>query len=361
MAKASALLVGLKRVDPDAYDGWTGENGCWGCELDVDNIERILKPLGYHVKMLKTGEATRDKILSSLYRAADNTVADDIFVFYYSGHGGQQPDIDGDELDGKDETLVAYDREVIDDKINFALAKFKPGVRVVMISDSCNSGTNYRGRATVKVDEESIFRPAARKSDKAFDIKAQLIHLGGCRDGFTSAGYQGGGAFTMALCEAWQNGAFGGTFKELHSKICEVIRSSQRPQHNEYGPVSDAFKNQRAFAVPVTPPDEGPVEIPVVDTAPLEANISHPGKKHNFRFTATKADKYVIETEGRTDLTMMLYGPDSQEKLIARDDDSGTGLNAKIVADLSPGTYYIRVQHYDADKGTGAYSIRVSV
>jgi len=38
---------------------------------------------------------------------------------------------------------------------------------------------------------------------------------------------------------------------------------------------------------------------------------------------------------------MALYGPDSETKLIARDDDSGTGWNAKIVADLSPGTYYM--------------------
>jgi hypothetical protein len=56
---------------------------------------------------------------------------------------------------------------------------------------------------------------------------------------------------------------------------------------------------------------------------------------------------------------MALYGPDSETKLIARDDDSGTGWNAKIVADLSPGTYYVRVKHYDSQNGTGAYSIKV--
>lgn len=252
MAKASALLVGLKRVDPDAYDGWTGENGCWGCELDVDNVKKILSRLEYRVKILKTAKATRNNILSSLYRAAENTVAGDMFVFYYSGHGGQQPDIDGDEPDGRDETLVAFDREIIDDKIHQSLMKFRPGVRIVMISDSCNSGTNYRGRTTIKVDEESIFRPVSRKTSKDVSIKAQLIHLGGCRDGFSSDGYRGGGAFTMALCEAWQDGAFSGTFKELYKKICKLIQSSQRPQYNEYGPVSDAFRNQRAFAVPVT-------------------------------------------------------------------------------------------------------------
>ena len=83
MAKAHALLVGLKSVDPDAYNGWDGTGGCWGCELDVENMERILQPFGYQIRTLKTAEATRDRILSSLYRAADILIPNDIFVFYY--------------------------------------------------------------------------------------------------------------------------------------------------------------------------------------------------------------------------------------------------------------------------------------
>ena len=33
----------------------------------------------------------------------------DYLFFHYSGHGGQQADKDGDEADGKDETLVPLD------------------------------------------------------------------------------------------------------------------------------------------------------------------------------------------------------------------------------------------------------------
>ena len=361
MAKASALLVGLKSVDPTAYGGWDGTNGCWGCELDVDNMERLLTPLGYQIKTLKTAEATRDNILSSLYRAAENASSDDIFVFYFSGHGGQQPNIVGDELDGKDETLVAYDREVIDDKIHEALLKFRAGVRLIMISDSCNSGTNYKGIRTVAVNENSIFRPLAKNRDNDINIKAQLIHLGGCRDGFTSVGYLGGGAFTKALCDAWQNGAFNGSLKELHAKICEIITSNQKPQYTEYGPVSDEFSSQKAFVLSSTAAVAGPVELPVVDMTPTQANISHAGEKHEYKFIAVKAGTYVIETEGRTDLLMSLYGPDDPDKLICKDDDSGEGLNPKIVADLAPGEYYPRIQHYSSENGTGSYSIKVYI
>ena len=360
MAKASALLVGLKGVDPTCYDGWDGAGGCGGCELDVDNMARILETLGYQIQTLKTKEATHDAILSSLYRAAENRVASDIFVFYYSGHGGQQPDKNGDELDGKDETLVAYNREIIDDKIHKAFTKFESDVHIIMISDSCNSGTNYKGRMNVSVNEEAIFRPVASKTKEAVNIEAQIIHLGGCRDGHFSEGYEAGGAFTMALCEAWNNGAFQGTFKDLHSKICESIRTRQKPQYNEYGPVSDAFRNQRAFTVPSIPDIDGPTELAVVETAATVAEISQPGEKQHYKFTAAKAGQYTIETEGRTDLVMALYGPDSQTKLIAQDDDSGTGMNAKIVADLTPATYYVQVQHYNSASGIGSYSIKVS-
>ncbi|KAF5426136.1 MAG: caspase family protein [Candidatus Methanomarinus sp.] len=361
MAKASALLVGLKSVDPACYDGWDGTGGCWGCELDVDNIARILEPLGYQIQTLKTMEATRDAILSSLYRAAENRVKGDIFVFYYSGHGGQQPDPDGDEVDGKDETLVAYCRQIIDDDIHKALTKFKSGVYIIMLSDSCNSGTNYRLRMTVPVNEEAIFRPMGRKGQKAIDMKAQLIHLGGCRDGFGSAGYQEGGDFTMALCNAWGDGAFQGTLGDLHSTICELIKSGQKPQYNEYGPVSDDFRNQRTFVVPTITSNGDFVELKVVETAATAAQISLPGEKHTYKFTAVKACQYTIETEGRTDLMISLYGPDSQTKLIDRDDDSGSGLNAKIVADLTPATYYVQAQHYNSHSGTGSYSIKVSI
>jgi hypothetical protein len=95
--------------------------------------------------------------------------------------------------------------------------------------------------------------------------------------------------------------------------------------------------------VTFVPPVDGPVELPVIDFAPHKAEITHPGQKDYYKFMVDKEGRYTVETEGRTDLLMALYGPDSETKLVARDDDSGTGWNAKIAADLSAGTYYIRV------------------
>jgi hypothetical protein len=258
MSRGYALLTGLTSVDPRAYNNWDGRNGCWGCELDVDNVRRLLDPLDYQMTILKTEDATGDAIIQQLEKAAKRVQPDDVFLFYFSGHGGQQPDHSGDELDGQDETLVAYDREVIDDELNEVWLKFKTGARLLMLSDSCNSGTNFRLRRNVLRATPVKFSFAGPETRSArpgqTTLRAQMIHLGGCRDGFTSAGYVDGGAFTKALCNAWQDGAFQGNYQTLYRRVVELTGGeSQQVQYNEYGPVNEAFRQQRPFEVDWSP------------------------------------------------------------------------------------------------------------
>lgn len=54
----------------------------------------------------------------------------------------------------------------------------------------------------------------------------------------------------------------------------------------------------------------------------------------------------MIDTLGKTDVVMKLFGPDNETALIAEDDDSGIGTNARISAELIPGTYYVQLRHY---------------
>jgi len=113
------------------------------------------------------------------------------------------------------------------------------------------------------------------------------------------------------------------------------------------------------IVVGVAPPYEGPVELPVMETEPTQGEIGESGQINEYIFKVKKAGQYTVQTMGRTDLIMSLYGPDNKTTLIAKDDDSGEKLNPKIVTDLVPGTYYVVVQHYSAT-GMGAYSIKVS-
>jgi len=249
MARGHALLVGLKEIDANIH-GWNGKNGCSGCELDVDNMNRILKAEGYRPQVLKTRSATCGSILSALRKAAEDVASDDIFVFYFSGHGGSQPDRSsprlGDESDGRDETLIAYDGEIVDDHLDDIWLAFREGARIVMISDSCNSGTNYKNTGTVLHPSPIVPIPDPETAEK---MAAQLIHYGGCRDGWTSTGYLGGGAFTMALCTVWADGRFEGSYRYLLDCAAGLVTSGQIPQYNEYGPVSDRFRSSRPFRI----------------------------------------------------------------------------------------------------------------
>jgi len=89
------------------------------------------------------------------------------------------------------------------------------------------------------------------------------------------------------------------------------------------------------------------------------ADISERGEEDLFTFKVDIGGLHVIETMGTTDVVMVLFGPDSQTTKIADDDDGGAGTNARIAADLSPGTYYAAVRHYSRHR-TGSYRIRVS-
>jgi len=62
------------------------------------------------------------------------------------GHGGQTPDLDGDEEDGYDEVIYPVDFRVaghiVDDEMHNIMVKpLAPGVRLTAIFDSCHSGS----------------------------------------------------------------------------------------------------------------------------------------------------------------------------------------------------------------------------
>jgi hypothetical protein len=95
-----------------------------------------------------------------------------------------------------------------------------------------------------------------------------------------------------------------------------------------------------------------------IDAAATEASIGKHGEEDLFLFEVTKAGKYKVETEGQTDIVMVLLGPNNETDVISEDDDSGRDFNAKIEIPLGPGSYYVRVRHY-RPKGTGNYKISV--
>jgi len=129
-------------------------------------------------------------------------------VVYYSGHGTQQQNVDGKEVDGKDECIVPCDFQtagMITDNVlsEVLLSKLPKTVKCTLIADSCNSGTLYD---LPWIYNKGCIEKSPDKSDNV--TQATVFTLSGCRDEQTSAsaynlerrvGWRG--AMTVALEE----------------------------------------------------------------------------------------------------------------------------------------------------------------
>lgn len=96
----------------------------------------------------------------------------------------------------------------------------------------------------------------------------------------------------------------------------------------------------------------------IVDEPARSSAISRFGEIDTYTFLVTQAGRYRMETDGRSDLVMMLYGPEDDTRLITMDDDSGRRLNPRIVEELEWGKYTLRIQHF-SQRRTGDYAIGV--
>lgn len=114
-----------------------------------------------------------------------------------------------------------------------------------------------------------------------------------------------------------------------------------------------------AQAYPKTKPTvQDAVDLKVNAARRTAARIGEAGEEDLFKFEVITGGDHVIDTKGPTDVVMRLYGPDSHTNVIAEDDDSGTGTNARIIASLIPGLYYAQVRHYNRAEGKGDYTVR---
>ena len=148
MPNAKSIYIGLNYVDPGAYNGWDGE--LFGCINDATDMQSIADSLGYSSSKLTDSDATSYRVISEIGQAADELESGDILFLSYSGHGGQVEDVNGEEDDILDETWCLWDRQLVDDELFCLWSRFNPGVRVVVLSDSCHSGTVLRMLKTVE-------------------------------------------------------------------------------------------------------------------------------------------------------------------------------------------------------------------
>lgn len=132
-----AMCVGINN-----YPGT--ENDLSGCVNDAEDWAQELARRRFEVVRLLDASATKAAITEGLRSMLDHARKGDVVVFTYSGHGTWVPDQDGDEPDHRDEALCPYDiakGPLVDDELHEILGDRERGVRAIMVSDSCHSGT----------------------------------------------------------------------------------------------------------------------------------------------------------------------------------------------------------------------------
>lgn len=154
--KIYALLVGIDRYAPRSA---IPVPSLQGCANDIKAIATYLQTqVGGKWQLqpltLINEAATRQGIIDGFQQYLTQADENDIALFYYSGHGGQEkapPEFWHLEPDGLDETLVCYDsrtpgeRDLADKELRYLLARVaKNNPRIVVILDCCHSGSGTR-------------------------------------------------------------------------------------------------------------------------------------------------------------------------------------------------------------------------
>jgi metacaspase-1 len=288
-----SLHIGLNSVSTSHYGGWSGDLSA--CEFDAKDMAALATGRGIKPTVLLTKDGTRAKTLAALRGAAKKLVKGDFFFLTFSGHGGQVPDVSGEEADKLDETWCLYDGQLIDDELYNELGSFATGVRILVLSDSCHSGTVVRagppsGAAAAPELRSKMMPPSVAmrtyEAHKAFydklqqDVakatageskaepdevlaaltvstrltkiarrfKARAILISGCQDNQSSYDGAHNGAFTGRLLTVWNRGNFDGNYATFHSHIKSGMPAIQTPNLFTMGAVA-SFMKQKPFSV----------------------------------------------------------------------------------------------------------------
>jgi hypothetical protein len=269
MAYGISIHIGLNKVDPAHYGSSYALDGCIN---DANAMHAIAKSKGFDESyLLINKDGSYKKLVTLLKKAAGKLKKDDFLFITYAGHGASVWDNNADEDDGKDETWCLYDRMILDDELAVCWAKFKSGVKILMVSDSCHSGSVSRvitrdgelvedtpaeGSRGLKNGEDiyeknrAVYNttvPAHKNLAQGTGIKATVILLSGCQDNQTSRDGKKNGLFTEKLLEIYNAGNFKGNYGGLLLKILKLMPSNQTPNYAVIGKRNAMFEAGKPF------------------------------------------------------------------------------------------------------------------
>lgn len=289
-----ALLVGI-----DAYQ--SPVPALQGCHNDIDTVGELLATRvpgdTLNIRTLLDDQATRAAVIAGFREHLTQAKEGDVALFYYSGHGSQEPapeewwHLEPDHLD---ETLVLYDSRTAGqwDLADKELAALIAGVadnrpHVLVVLDCCHSGSGTRapledGTAGRHAPTDRRQRPLssflfdrahadaysgtpaadrAALGDSGWSLpSANHVLLSGCRSNETSKEVVHNGRHRGALSSALEAAlcASGGklTYRDVHRQVSAIVRKTVRAQNPqlETSTPGDLDRNFLGGAITALPP-----------------------------------------------------------------------------------------------------------
>lgn len=162
MPTRRALLIGINR--------YRYVNDLKGCENDVRDLQEVLQTqyAFSDFRTLLSEQATGTAMRAAFTQLVEDAATDDVILIYYAGHGSQMTDVDGDEVNGFDNTLMPFDSkhdpaepelntDLLDDElaeVMEALTQKTPNVTVIV--DACYSGTILRDASELMAEGTGV-------------------------------------------------------------------------------------------------------------------------------------------------------------------------------------------------------------
>lgn len=148
---------------------------------DIETMREILVTRwGFapaNIRVVRDAQATRVGILSALQQFVAQSQLGDTVYFHYSGHGSQVQDLNGDEQDGLDETIVPQDGrsdgvpDITDDELDAIFARLQVRTALIVL-DSCHSGTATRA---IDIRTRSVPRDTRTELYRSTAVAARAI------------------------------------------------------------------------------------------------------------------------------------------------------------------------------------------
>lgn len=249
-----------------------------GVQRDVDSMFPFFLRRGFEVPTpLRDRTATASAVLGAIESAASQFGAGDLFVFYFAGHGADRPG-GGDER--FDQMLMTSDQPILDDQLGALWPRFAADVRIVVITDSCHSGSSVRRIDTAGGTERDInsglsdiapprwmgiglpeqsTRDVRPRDGNIEGLRGSLLHIAACLDRQQALDLGSHGFFTDALLKAWAAGT-PASYDQMFDRIKQTMSTArtQTPLMTSYGPFHSTFRGQAPFDLAVRWPPERP-------------------------------------------------------------------------------------------------------